>query len=148
MISLGRLTVRTRLLLACLGGLVPILVVAPIVALRFDALAERMLSVPQDIAVRLERAADVQLAIQQVLLPVYSYRDNADPAERQSFEEQMLLFDGALSRLEDDGLVEALAPEGRRRPYRLTDAGLTALRARLTGLNVAVSTGLTRVGNR
>lgn len=55
---------------------------------------------------------------------------------------------GALSRLEDDGLVEALPPEGRRRPYRLTDAGLAALRARLTGLNVAVSTGLARVGNR
>lgn len=55
---------------------------------------------------------------------------------------------GALSRLEEAGLVEALAPEGRRRPYRLTDAGLTALRARLTGLNVAVSIGLTRVGNR
>ncbi len=55
---------------------------------------------------------------------------------------------GALSRLEDDGLVEALAPEGRRRPYRLTDAGLAALRARLTGLSVAVSTGLARMGNR
>ena len=55
---------------------------------------------------------------------------------------------GALSRLEDDGLVAALAPEGRRRPYRLTDAGLAALRARLTGLNVAVSTGLARVGTR
>jgi DNA-binding PadR family transcriptional regulator len=55
---------------------------------------------------------------------------------------------GALSRLEEDGLVEALPLEGRRRPYRLTDAGLAALRARLTGLNVAVSIGLARVGNR
>jgi HAMP domain-containing protein len=110
-ISLGRLTVRTRLLLACLAGLVPILVVAPIVALRFDALAERMLSVPQDIAVRLKRSDDVQLAIQQVLLPVYAYRDNADPAERQSFEEQMLLFDGALSRLE---IITFDDPEERR----------------------------------
>lgn len=55
---------------------------------------------------------------------------------------------GALSRLEQDGLVEALPLEGRRRPYRLTDAGLAALRGRLTGLTAAVSTGLARVGNR
>lgn len=55
---------------------------------------------------------------------------------------------GALTRLEDEGLVKALPPEGRRRPYRLTDAGLAALRARLIGLNVAVSTGLARVANR
>jgi DNA-binding PadR family transcriptional regulator len=55
---------------------------------------------------------------------------------------------GALSRLEEDGLVEALPLEGRRRPYRLTDTGLAALRGRLTGLNAAVSIGLARVGNR
>ena len=53
---------------------------------------------------------------------------------------------GALSRLEEDGLVTALPPDGRRRPYRLTDAGLTALRGRLTGLSAAVSIGLERVG--
>ena len=55
---------------------------------------------------------------------------------------------GALSRLEEDGLVEALPLEGRRRPYRLTDAGLAALRGRLSGLSAAVSIGLARVGNR
>ena len=55
---------------------------------------------------------------------------------------------GALSRLEQDGQVEALPLEGRRRPYRLTDAGLAALRGRLTGLNAAVSIGLARVGSR
>jgi DNA-binding PadR family transcriptional regulator len=55
---------------------------------------------------------------------------------------------GALSRLEQDGLVEALPLEGRRRPYRLTDAGLAALRGRLTGLSAAVSIGLARVGTR
>jgi DNA-binding PadR family transcriptional regulator len=55
---------------------------------------------------------------------------------------------GALSRLEEDDLVEALPIEGRRRPYRLTDAGLAALRGRLSGLNAAVSIGLARVGSR
>ena len=55
---------------------------------------------------------------------------------------------GALSRLDEDGLVEPMPPEGRRRPYRLTDAGLAALRGRLTGLNAAVRIGLARVANR
>ena len=55
---------------------------------------------------------------------------------------------GALTRLEEDGMVEPLPLDGRRRPYRLTDAGLAALRRRLTGLNAAVSIGLARVDNR
>jgi DNA-binding PadR family transcriptional regulator len=55
---------------------------------------------------------------------------------------------GALTRLEQDGLVEPLPPEGRRRPYRLTERGLAALRSQLTGLNAAVSIGLARVANR
>jgi len=55
---------------------------------------------------------------------------------------------GALTRLEEDGLVEALPLEGRRRPYHLTDAGLAALRGRLSGLNAAISIGLARVGSR
>ena len=111
MSSLRRLSVRMRLLLACLGGLVPIMAVAPIVALSFDALAERMLGIPQDMTVRLERTEAAQLALQQVLIPVYAYRDDADPAERQTFEEHMVLFDGALSRLE---IVSFDDPDERR----------------------------------
>ena len=53
---------------------------------------------------------------------------------------------GALSRLDDDGLVEALAPDGRRRPYRLTNTGRRTLEPRLGGLSRAVRTGLQRVG--
>ena len=34
---------------------------------------------------------------------------------------------GAITRLEERGLIEPLAEEGRRRPYRLTRAGLVAL---------------------
>lgn len=53
---------------------------------------------------------------------------------------------GALSRLEEDGLVEALPHEGRRRPYRLTRGGRGVLEGRLGGLSRAVRTGLQRVG--
>ena len=49
----------------------------------------------------------------------------------------------ALARLESRGLIESLPPEQRRRPYRLTGLGATALRAQLEGLE-----GLARLGLR
>ncbi len=51
----------------------------------------------------------------------------------------------ALSRLESQGLIEALAPEDRKRPYRLTAAGATALRAHLDAQRRATETGLRRL---
>jgi DNA-binding PadR family transcriptional regulator len=51
----------------------------------------------------------------------------------------------ALSRLEDRGLVEALASEDRRRPYRLTAKGADALRAYLQHASSVVSVGLGRL---
>lgn len=52
---------------------------------------------------------------------------------------------GALTRLDEEGLVEPIAPDGRRRPYRLTPSGAAALRSRLRGMGRAVSIGLARV---
>lgn len=52
---------------------------------------------------------------------------------------------GAISRLEADGLVEPLTPEGRRRPYRLTPAGRTELRQRIGRLSVAVRAARARL---
>jgi DNA-binding PadR family transcriptional regulator len=52
---------------------------------------------------------------------------------------------GAIGRLEADGLIEPMANEGRRRPYRLTDRGRSSLAGRLRGLNEAVQTGLRRI---
>jgi DNA-binding PadR family transcriptional regulator len=51
---------------------------------------------------------------------------------------------GALSRLEAAGEVELMEPEGRRRPYRLTDSGRRSLERKLGSLERAVSTGLQR----
>ena len=48
---------------------------------------------------------------------------------------------GALARMERRGMIEALEPVERRRPYRLTAAGQTTLRAQLEGL-----AGFTRLG--
>jgi DNA-binding PadR family transcriptional regulator len=52
---------------------------------------------------------------------------------------------GALSRLEDDGLIEALAGEGRRRPYGITPAGARALAAQLTRQRRVAEVGLRRL---
>jgi DNA-binding PadR family transcriptional regulator len=53
---------------------------------------------------------------------------------------------GALSRLEEEGQVEGLPVDGRRRPYRITPRGRQLLARRLGGLDRAVRTGLERVG--
>jgi DNA-binding PadR family transcriptional regulator len=52
---------------------------------------------------------------------------------------------GALARLEQRGLVEALPAEDRRRPYRLTGVGAAALREQLTSLRAIAETGLGRL---
>jgi DNA-binding PadR family transcriptional regulator len=52
---------------------------------------------------------------------------------------------GALSRLEQDGLVEALPAEERRRPYRITPAGTEAVRTYLASVRQLVNVGLKRL---
>jgi DNA-binding PadR family transcriptional regulator len=52
---------------------------------------------------------------------------------------------GALSRLEDRGMIEALPADDRRRPYRLTADGAAALREQLETVGRVASTGLDRL---
>ena len=49
---------------------------------------------------------------------------------------------GALTRLEKAGLIQALPTDNRRRPYRLTAKGITALREHLRLLQKVAATGL------
>ena len=51
----------------------------------------------------------------------------------------------ALSRLEGQGLIEALQSHDRRRPYRLTAVGATALRAHLAAQRRVADVGLRRL---
>ena len=53
---------------------------------------------------------------------------------------------GAISRLETAGQIEPMMGDGRRRPYRLTDAGRGVLADRLRGLRTTVEIGLARTG--
>ena len=52
---------------------------------------------------------------------------------------------GAIARLEAQRWIEPLPAEDRRRPYRITPAGLQVLRARLSTLHQFAKRGLKRV---
>jgi DNA-binding PadR family transcriptional regulator len=52
---------------------------------------------------------------------------------------------GALSRLEQGGLVEALDSDDRRRPYRLTASGASALQDQLAAQRRVANVGLRRL---
>ncbi|HTU30692.1 MAG TPA: PadR family transcriptional regulator [Solirubrobacteraceae bacterium] len=52
----------------------------------------------------------------------------------------------ALARLEAQGLIEALEPVGRRRPYRLTATGADVLRTHLASQRRIADVGLGRLG--
>jgi DNA-binding PadR family transcriptional regulator len=53
----------------------------------------------------------------------------------------------ALGRLERRGLIEPLPAEDRRRPYRLTGVGATALEEQLHELERFARTGLSRLAS-
>jgi DNA-binding PadR family transcriptional regulator len=52
---------------------------------------------------------------------------------------------GAIGRLEERGWIEALAPSGRTRPYRLTEPGQEELASMLGGLRAIVDEASTRL---
>jgi DNA-binding PadR family transcriptional regulator len=52
---------------------------------------------------------------------------------------------GALARLEERNLIEALPAEDRRRPYRLTDQGKAFLHAELARWERITTSGFTRL---
>jgi len=52
---------------------------------------------------------------------------------------------GAIGRLEQQGWIEPLEAEERRRPYRITAEGLRALRAKLSTLHQFTQAGLKRL---
>ena len=55
---------------------------------------------------------------------------------------------GAITRLDQQGLIEALAVEDRRQPYKLTAAGRRVLRARLLGMQQVALIGLRKLEAR
>jgi DNA-binding PadR family transcriptional regulator len=54
---------------------------------------------------------------------------------------------GALTRLEARGLIERMASEDRRNPYRITALGARALRARLASMQAVARLGQRRLAD-
>ncbi len=52
---------------------------------------------------------------------------------------------GAISRLEERGFIAAVPTDDRRQPYRITEAGRTALEAHLDGMTSVTTAGLERI---
>lgn len=52
---------------------------------------------------------------------------------------------GAIKRLEERGLIEAMAAQDRRKPYQLTPAGRQALQAELQRTRAVAAVGLRRL---
>ncbi|WP_432970692.1 PadR family transcriptional regulator [Dactylosporangium sp. CA-233914] len=52
---------------------------------------------------------------------------------------------GAIRRLEELGLIEALQEQERRKPYQLTASGRAALQAELSRMRAVAGTGLRRL---
>lgn len=53
---------------------------------------------------------------------------------------------GAITRLEERGLIEPLGSEDRRQPYRITAAGSEALASAMREMKRIVDVGTTRLG--
>jgi len=102
--------------------------------------------VPDDLA-GLGRFAEPSLAILLALSdgPRHGYAIMAAARELTGDDLGPGTLYATLSRLEARGLIEALAAEERRRPYRLTDAGAAVLRSQLEGMGAVVRAGLARL---
>ncbi|HEX7460056.1 MAG TPA: PadR family transcriptional regulator [Acidimicrobiales bacterium] len=53
---------------------------------------------------------------------------------------------GAITRLEERGLIEPLGGDDRRKPYRITAAGSTALATAVADMRRIADVGATRLG--
>ncbi len=73
--------------------------------------------------------------------PKHGYAITADIASVMGLRLGPGTLYGAIARLEERGLIEALPAADRRRPYRLTGAGAEALRAHVATLERVVATG-------
>ncbi|HJS95210.1 MAG TPA: PadR family transcriptional regulator [Solirubrobacteraceae bacterium] len=94
-----------------------------------------------------ERSTDPGLLVLTSLAegPKHGYAITLDVEEFSGVKLGPGTLYGALSRLESRGLIEPLPADDRRRPYRLTAAGSTALEQELQELQSVTRQGLDRL---
>jgi DNA-binding PadR family transcriptional regulator len=93
------------------------------------------------------RSSDPSLLVMASLAegPKHGYAISRDVKEIAGVKLGPGTLYGALARLEDRGLIEALTSDDRRRPYRLTGSGAEALREQLTDQERVARIGLRRL---
>ncbi len=96
---------------------------------------------------QLGRFAEPSLLILSSLAggPKHGYAITQDVREMADVELGPGTLYGALARLEELGLIEALPADDRRRPYRLTGSGAAVLQQRLSALERVAAVGLSRL---
>jgi DNA-binding PadR family transcriptional regulator len=96
----------------------------------------------------LRRANDPPLLILTSLAegPKHGYALAQDIGEFAGVELSPGALYGAITRLEERGLIESLPEVERRRPYRLTPEGTAALTDAMRDMRRVVSVGTTRLG--
>lgn len=77
--------------------------------------------------------------------PKHGYAITEDIEQVAGFRPGPGTLYGALARLESRGLIEPIATDDRRNPYRLTALGNRALRARLAAMEAVTRAGQRRL---
>jgi DNA-binding PadR family transcriptional regulator len=77
--------------------------------------------------------------------PKHGYAITQDVAAQVGVQMGPGTLYGAISRLEARGLIEALPPEQRRRPYRITAAGAAELAYSAAKMRLVAELGLDRL---
>ena len=77
--------------------------------------------------------------------PKHGYAMMADILQFSGTQLEPGTLYGAIGRLEQRGWIEPLEAEDRRRPYRITTSGATALQEQLVTMSRIVSVGQQRI---
>ncbi len=77
--------------------------------------------------------------------PKHGYAITQDVAAQAGVDLGPGTLYGAIGRLEERGLIEAMPPEQRRRPYRITAAGAQELAQSAARMRRVADLGLTRL---
>lgn len=99
-------------------------------------------------AIRLGRTHDATLLVLTSLTggPKHGYALIQDIEEMAGVTLGPGTLYGALARLEEEGMIQALPSKDRRRPYRITAHGAAVLRERLEITAEVARVGLRRLG--
>ncbi|MBI4012984.1 MAG: hypothetical protein HY359_11780 [Candidatus Rokubacteria bacterium] len=99
--------VRPRLILAFAGVMVPHLALAGIGGVGFSLLWQRVNAIRDEVVAEVQGAANLQVALLNLLRPTNDYLINGDPAERDRFEQRLARVRGILARLDEAHVHDA-----------------------------------------